>query len=505
MVRVSPRMERELKMPVLQGQPEQLDAMPERREHTRFTASSLSYIDLGEANGGLILNLSEGGVSVQAAEVLIGDVYPRIRFHLPKSEDWIDTGGRIAWRGKTKKEAGIRFVDMPPYTRRKIREWLAFEANQDPSQMTWHTVQPAQQGTWSGSATGEALAPLPPPLPSPLPPVMAASPEPSNTALSSEPLRFPAGVKWPAAAPAAAPVVADPAAQERTRARRWRQVHEPSSAPQLGLFNAGDSGYVAERGSEPRRWMLMIAVTCVVGALCFIAGMSVRTRGALTPAAQAFSSGQSRPAVPLATPSPATPTAGGQPKPSASTNRPSSTSAAPGIAGGGANTPGSAAGASVASVGANPPAGNPPAHRAIEPVPQGGNGNAPVLLNFEPTAVGASAFVAITTRLSVMAPAGFRVEQAQENNYVHAGELVYLVEPAYPPDAIRDRVEGTVEVVARFAADGTIQGVDPSSGPDILSAAAMFAVRQWRYAPTYVYGHAIETIQHVKFVFRLPS
>src|SRR5580700_4839711 len=112
MARVSPRIERELKMPVLQGQPEGPNAMPERRAHTRFTASSLSYIDLGEANGGLILNLSEGGVSVQAAEVLIGDVYPRIRFHLPKSEDWIDTGGRIAWRGKTKKEAGIRFVDM---------------------------------------------------------------------------------------------------------------------------------------------------------------------------------------------------------------------------------------------------------------------------------------------------------------------------------------------------------------------------------------------------------
>lgn len=128
-----------------------------------------------------------------------------------------------------------------------------------------------------------------------------------------------------------------------------------------------------------------------------------------------------------------------------------------------------------------------------------------MLLNFEPTAVGASAFVAITTRLSVMAPAGFRVEQAQENNYLHVGDLVYLVEPAYPADAIRDRVEGTVEVVARFAGDGTIQRVDPYSGPDILSAAAMFAVRQWRYAPTYLYGHAIETTQRVKFVFRLPS
>ena len=492
MARVSPRMERELKMPVLQGQPEGLNAMPERREHTRFTASSLSYIDLGEANGGLILNLSEGGVSVQAAEVLIGDVYPRIRFHLPKSEDWIDTGGRIAWRGKTKKEAGIRFVDMPPYTRRKIREWLAFEAHHDESQMTWQTVQPAQLGSWTSGPPVEA--------PPELPPVVAVIPEPAKTVTVAP--KFPVAVKWPSATLAAAPVAADPVAEERTRARRWRHLPEPSSTPQLRLFNSGDSGYVAERGSEPRRWMLMTAVTCVVGALCFIAGMSVRTRGALTPAAQDLSSGQSRPGVPLAPPSPVA-SAGGQLPPSADTNRPSSTSAAPGLAGVEANAAGAAAAGPSGAT--NTLAGNPAAHRTIEPVPPGGNGNAPVLLNFEPTAVGASAFVAITTKLSVMAPAGFRVEQAQENNYLHVGDLVYLVEPAYPPDAIRDRVEGTVEVVATFAGDGTIRRVDPYSGPDILSAAAMFAVRQWRYAPTYLYGHAIETQQRVKFVFRLPS
>jgi TonB family protein len=494
-VRVPPRTERELKMPVLQGQPEGLDAMPERREHARFTASSLSYIDLGEANGGLILNLSEGGVSVQAAEVLIGDVYPRIRFHLPKSEDWIDTGGRIVWRGKTKKEAGIRFVDMPPYTRRKIREWLAFEANQDPSQMTWHTVQPAQQGTWTPGPPADAPTPLPPPLP----PVAAPIPEPPKTVFASGPLKFPVGVKWPARALAAQ----DAVVEGHTRARRWRQLPEPSSAPRFRLFDTGDSGYIAERGSEPRRWVLMTAVTCVVGVLCFIAGMSVRTRGALTPATQALDSLPSRSGAPVAIPppSPVAPTEG-QLTPSAQTNQTTAAGAPPGIAGVGSNTPGTGAAAGVAT---NPLAANPAAHRTIEPVAPGGNLGVPVLLNLEATAVGASAFVAITTRLSVWVPANFRVEQAQENNYLHVGDLVYLVEPAYPPEAIRDRVEGTVEVVAKFAADGTIERVEPYSGPDILSAAAMVAVRQWRYAPTYLYGHAIETTQHVKFVFRLPS
>ena len=103
-----------------------------------------------------------------------------------------------------------------------------------------------------------------------------------------------------------------------------------------------------------------------------------------------------------------------------------------------------------------------------------------------------------------MAPAGFPTGAGEENNYLHAGDLIYMVEPAYPPDAIRDRVEGTVEVVARFARDGTIESVNAYSGADILSAAAVVSVRQWRYAPTYLYGRTVETIQHVKFVFRLP-
>jgi hypothetical protein len=483
--------------------------MAERREHTRFTASSLSYIDLGEANGGLILNLSEGGVSVQAAEVLAGDVYPRIRFHLPKSEDWIDTGGRIVWRGKTKKEAGIRFVDMPPYTRRKIREWLAFEEHRDESQMTWQTVQPAQKG-WTFGAPIDAPAEFPPELP----PVVAPNPEPQTalgTAAQFPAMQFPdvaatvpmpvPAMSVPAMPVSAAPVVVAvaPVAVPRTRARRWKQIPEASSAPALRIFDVGDRGQEAERRSEPHRWVLMTVVTCVVGALCFIAGMSVRTRNVPIPPAQVFSSVQNRPGASLASTSPLAPAAA-QITPPGNPIRQSAAAASPGIAGIGANPPG----AGVAGSAANPSTGNPSVHPGIMPMPAGGNRDATVLLNLEEVAVGASAFVAITTRLSVMVPPNFRADEAQENNYLHAGDLVYMVEPAYPPDALRDRIEGTAEVVARFSRDGTVERVDPYSGPGILSAASIVAVRQWRYAPTYLYGRAIETIQRVKIVFRLP-
>jgi TonB family protein len=320
---------------------------------------------------------------------------------------------------------------------------------------------------------------------------------------SSGPLKFPVGVKWPAASPAPAPAVADATVEEHSRARRWKQLPETSSAPRFRLFDTEDTGTVAERGTEPRRWILMTALICLVGVLCFIAGMSVRTRGTPTPATQAFSSVQARPDAPVATPAPGGGApARGQLTPSARTSQPAAAGVTTGIAGVGSSTPGTG---SVPNSANNPLAGSPAAHRTLEPAVPGGSLGAPVLLNLEATAVGASSFVAITTRLSVWVPSSFRVEQAQENNYLHVGDLVYLVEPAYPPEAIRDRVEGTVEVVAKFAADGTMERVEPYSGPDVLSAAAMVAVRQWRYAPTYLYGHAVETTQHVKFVFRLPS
>jgi hypothetical protein len=483
-------------MPILQGQPEGLDSMAERREFTRFTASSLSYIDLGESNGGLMLNLSEGGVSVHAAEVLIGDIFPRIRFHLPKSEDWVDTGGRIVWRGKTKKEAGIRFIDMPPYTRRKIREWLAFEAQQDESRMTWQTVPPASEATWNSDApierppfeppSFERPAFEPPPVP---PPVVSVTAEPPPKIMSP-------AARFPMAA-ASVPV---PVAAKRAVVRHWRAAPPTAvSAPRFRMFDTREDGYEHERATEPRRWMLMTAVTCVVGVLCFIAGMSMRTPSVPTPAAQALNSGENRPA----TTTPAGPVAG-KVTPASDGARPSAGGATPAMAAVGSSPPGAGAASNSSS---NPLAGNSGGHGIAPPAPPtpvGNSGGAPVLLNLGEIAVGASPFVAITTRLSLMAPAGFPTGAGEENNYLHAGDLIYMVEPAYPPDAIRDRVEGTVEVVARFARDGTIESVNAYSGADILSAAAVVSVRQWRYAPTYLYGRTVETIQHVKFVFRLP-
>jgi hypothetical protein len=489
-------------MPALEGQPESPELAPERREFTRFTSASLAYIDLGESNGGLILNLSEGGVQVQAAEVLVGDLYPRIRFHLPKSEDWIDTGGRIVWRGKTRKEAGIRFIDMPPYTRRKIREWLAFEAQHGQMNMTWQTVQPAHGGEWSDVGPGVDLGAPPPTSPghtvsSPTwPPAAATIPDRPKFAAAAAPVQA-AAVSVPAAVP------------EFPAATPWRQLPEPSNRAPFKLFETTLGDDQGEGDTEPRRWVLTIALSCVVGVLGFVAGMSVQRPGVPAPAVQAITAGGNRAGAQSAastTPASVSSTGAsvaasvGNPAQTVTANGRGPNGVAPGSAAGGSPAPGTVAAGSGAYGAADTLAGNTGAGGALSPVAP-----PPALLKLDETAVGASAFVAITTRMWVMVPASFHPAEGTQGNYLHAGDLVYMVEPDYPADAVRDRVEGTVEVVARVGRDGTIERVDSYSGPDILSAAATVAVRQWKYGPTYLYGHAIETVQHVKFVFRLPS
>jgi TonB family protein len=99
--------------------------VPERRTNVRRRVLSLEYIDLGSSNGGILLNLSEGGMYVQAVASLSADDIPRIGFRLPDSGYLVKTDAKIAWVGESKKDAGIQFLNLPDEARLKIRAWVA--------------------------------------------------------------------------------------------------------------------------------------------------------------------------------------------------------------------------------------------------------------------------------------------------------------------------------------------------------------------------------------------
>jgi PilZ domain/Gram-negative bacterial TonB protein C-terminal len=102
-----------------------LPVRPDRRAYTRSNSALLTYVELGDGNGGIALNVSEAGLAITAAELLMSDHFPSIRFQLPTSDVWIEASGQVAWVSASKKGAGIQFVDLADNEREKIREWIA--------------------------------------------------------------------------------------------------------------------------------------------------------------------------------------------------------------------------------------------------------------------------------------------------------------------------------------------------------------------------------------------
>ena len=78
-------------------------------------------------------------------------------------------------------------------------------------------------------------------------------------------------------------------------------------------------------------------------------------------------------------------------------------------------------------------------------------------------------------------------------------------QPNYPAEALRAHVEGTVTLRAAVDRAGAVQAVQLIGGPPILVPAAIEAVRQWRYAPTTLNGHAVECTQDISVVFRMAN
>jgi hypothetical protein len=104
----------------------------ERRLNFRQQVSSIMYVQMGEHNGGVILNISEDGLAVQAAVALIDDSLRPLRFQLTANK-WVQTSARIAWLSESKRTAGLQFNDLSDASRAEIRAWLAAEKGNSPS------------------------------------------------------------------------------------------------------------------------------------------------------------------------------------------------------------------------------------------------------------------------------------------------------------------------------------------------------------------------------------
>lgn len=95
------------------------------------------------------------------------------------------------------------------------------------------------------------------------------------------------------------------------------------------------------------------------------------------------------------------------------------------------------------------------------------------------------------------------VQRIRVSSGVTQGMVIRRVEPTYPQIARTARVQGIVILQAVIGKDGTIQNLHVVSGHPLLTAAAMDAVKQWRYKPYILNGDPVEVDTTVEVRFNL--
>ncbi|MGA2966161.1 MAG: TonB family protein [Terriglobales bacterium] len=82
--------------------------------------------------------------------------------------------------------------------------------------------------------------------------------------------------------------------------------------------------------------------------------------------------------------------------------------------------------------------------------------------------------------------------------------LVHTVNPVYPPEALAQKLHGTVVLQAVVGRDGSIEDLKFVRGYFVLGKAAIAAVKQWRFQPYSVSGHAAATQTTITINFSYP-
>ena len=94
----------------------------ERRLNIRKPLEHIAYLSLPPNNGGMVLDVSEGGLAFRAIAPVEADGPIHFRFAID-SATRIKAVGELAWKDETGKSGGLRFTELPDEAREQIRLW----------------------------------------------------------------------------------------------------------------------------------------------------------------------------------------------------------------------------------------------------------------------------------------------------------------------------------------------------------------------------------------------
>lgn len=510
-----------------------MSGIPDRRRHLRQQVRSLTYIDLGQDNGGIVLNIGEGGLAVQAAAILTGNHFPRMRIKLPGSSEWLEASGEITWTSESGKEAGVRFVDISDDARFQIRQWISvggpvdeFREGRGRRADRGREVLAAPGSGTMRKTTAESFTPE----------LVGRQQTLDSVSRRAEQGREVSRAPDTGAMKKMTPESATPEVIARQPMQDSNPDHIINSVRVARMLSGerdyGSFGSLVEK-PDHQGWLIAVVFT-VLAVIALAAGMAVG-RGDLSGLLAKFSPQRNIPAA-QSPEEPSAPSSAAQetaPPPSDSTNRTNSdvsqievvdtsnrrwliplqgTASVKGAES--ADAAGSSAASSTAPSSTEPP-NAPSSAESTAAEPSSGATSAPDEKPenpSQPKTKGSeskgSALVPreapkralreanVTVRIWILSPA-IPLEKV--------GQPIYRVDPIYPPEAVQQRIEGTVKLRAIIGRDGTVQSLGLVDGPPLLVPAAMDAVRSWRNQPTLLNGRAVELEEEIQIEFHLPD
>jgi L-methionine (R)-S-oxide reductase len=130
----------------------------ERRSCVRHKVNGPVFASFDGVTGGMILDLSEQGLSMQTIAPVKMDLADRrlhLRLDLPDPDAHLETTGYIAWADALGR-AGVRFSDLPEDARQRIDHWLALNDSAPSRKAPKLTVDRVLGAALSSSGYGSA-------------------------------------------------------------------------------------------------------------------------------------------------------------------------------------------------------------------------------------------------------------------------------------------------------------------------------------------------------------
>ena len=445
----------------------------ERRAHPRRRLDQLVYIGFGPDTGGVLLDVSEGGLRCQIVGAVVEGGLCHLKFALPGRPSAIESDGQVVWSNKSRQGGGVRLLGLREDVRQQLQQWISGEI---PSARGSVPVpNPVQTQTKPAVDVLPITSDADAVLPVQATPVTAAKRLPiSSPSLPQPPAQLKSQQRLPLAI---APL--------QSRNLRATGIAVVAGCIVLGVAALALSNVNLARVTElikgeTRFGIALPAIAETTGPMARVPGASLPT-GLLdensTPPLPSDAAGYAsavanqpvRPEVPITKSALAPPARPVQRPPAVvRENRQRLAMALP-----------------------RPRRATPRPPLAALPPPAAGELVAPPIALMEPQP--------IETRMPEM-PQPVR---PPTRTVYQQPNLIMRVEPVYSRYARDARLQGTVQISAAIGADGIPRTLTRVTGSVALADMAIEAVRQWRYHPALLNGQPAEAHVVINFNFQL--